>query len=112
MKKHVIAWGSMVALIIGVGVAAIVGQEGDTPEKHIAAAKEAAGTQWAGMFNTLCVQAHGRVGHPPDPAEARGRGAPARGAQPPGPPPRESYHAEPVKVFDNVYFLGTKEHSA
>ena len=35
-----------------------------------------------------------------------------RGARPPGPPPRESWHAEPVKVFDNLYFLGQTEYSA
>jgi len=115
MRGRIASWASVLALGLGFGGAAVVGQSGDTPEKHIAAAKEAAGTQWAGMFNTLCVQALGRVGNPPEAGAAgRGRGAqPAgRGAQPPGPPPRESYHAEPVKVFDNVYFVGTKEHSA
>jgi metallo-beta-lactamase class B len=57
------------------------------------------------MFNTLCVDALGRIGKP---APA----APARGAQPPAPPARDTYHAEPVKVFDNLIWLGTKEHSA
>jgi hypothetical protein len=37
----------MVALALGAGFGriAVVGQGGDTPEKHIAAAKDAAGTQ-------------------------------------------------------------------
>ena len=39
------------------------------------------------------------------PHKARRR--PAR----PGPPPRESWHAEPAKVFDNLYFLGQTEYS-
>ena len=39
---------------------------------------------------------------------ARGRGATPR---PPGPPARETWHAEPVKVFDNLYFLGQTEYS-
>ena len=107
MRRYVAAWMVALALGVGFGQAAIVGQGGDTPEKHIGAAKDAAGTQWAGMFDTLCVQALGRIGNPP--AGGAGRG---RGAQPPGPPPRDSYHMEPVKVFDNVYWLGTKEHSA
>src|SRR6185436_1760445 len=84
MRRHIASWASVLALGLGFGGAAVVGQSGDTPEKHIAAAKEAAGTQWAGMFNTLCVQALGRVGNPPEPGAGRGRGA-----QPPGPPPRE-----------------------
>jgi hypothetical protein len=29
-----------------------------------------------------------------------------------GPPAKETWHAEPVKVFDNLYFLGMKEFSA
>ena len=107
MKRYVAAWMVALALGIGFGRAAVVGQGGDTPEKHIGAAKDAAGTQWAGMFDTLCVQSLGRLGNPPAPGAGRGRGA-----QPPGPPPRDSYHMEPVKVFDNVYWLSTKEHSA
>ena len=107
MKRYVAAWMVALALGVGFGRAAVVGQGGDTPEKHIAAAKDAAGTQWAGMFDTLCVQSLGRIGNPPAPGAGRGRGT-----QPPGPPPRDSYHMEPVKVFDNVYWLGTKEHSA
>jgi hypothetical protein len=27
-----------------------------------------------------------------------------------GPPPRSAWHAEPVKVFDNLYFIGQSEH--
>ena len=35
-----------------------------------------------------------------------GQPAPAAPARQAGPPPRESWHAEPVKVFDNLYFVG------
>jgi hypothetical protein len=86
MKRYVAAWMAALALGVGFGRAAVVGQGGDTPEKHIAAAKDAAGTEWAGMFNTLCVQSLARIGNPPAPGAGRGRGA-----QPPGPPPRDSY---------------------
>jgi hypothetical protein len=91
MKAHLGAWMLVFVLAMSFGRAAAVGQADDTPEKHITAAKEAAGTQWAGMFDTLCVQSLRRVGHPPAPG-------PGRGAQP-GPPPRESYHMEPVMPF-------------
>ena len=35
-----------------------------------------------------------------------------RPARPPGPPARETWYAEPVKVFDNLYFVGQTEYSA
>jgi metallo-beta-lactamase class B len=44
-------------------------------------------------------------------ATARGRGAPAASAAR-ATPPREQWHAEPVKVFDNLYFVGQTEYSA
>jgi metallo-beta-lactamase class B len=68
----------------------------------VAAAKVAAGTDWAGTFLRLCI--------PPPPAPQRGA-APATAA-PPGPPPRATWYAEPAKVADNFYFIGTKIHSA
>ena len=71
---------------------------------HVAAAKAAAGNDFAGVFTRICREAA------PDAMPAVER--PARGARPPGPPPRESWHAEPVKVFDNLYFLGQTEYSA
>jgi metallo-beta-lactamase class B len=55
------------------------------------------------VFNDLCT--------PPAPAPA----AAQRGqqpAQPQGPPDRSRWHAEPAKVFDNLYYLGQSEYSA
>ncbi len=66
---------------------------------HVAAAKAAAQTDHGFLFNQLCV--------PPPPA------APAQaGGAPQGPPPRAQWHAEPAKVFDNLYFLGMTEYTA
>ncbi len=65
-------------------------------EQHIAAARAVAG-EHAGMVDRLC----------PMPGQA----ARPRGAPPSGVPPRESWHAEPVKVFDNLYFVGMTEFS-
>src|SRR5213079_1347772 len=47
---------------------------------------------------------------PGAPAQAKGGG---RGAAPrqPGPPDRSTWYAEPVKVFDNLYFVGQSEYS-
>src|SRR6185295_14992426 len=70
----------------------------------IGAAKNAAGLEWPGTFLRLCIP-------PPPAAPAAGGGGGARGAAP-GPPARETWYAEPARVADNLYFLGTKIHSA
>jgi metallo-beta-lactamase class B len=55
-------------------------------------------------MNRVCTEAG-----PPTPAPAR-CAAPAA-SRPPGPPDRATWHAEPAKVFDNLYFLGQTEYS-
>jgi metallo-beta-lactamase class B len=62
-----------------------------------------------GLFQPLCDGALA-LAKPPTP---RG-GGPGRGRQggPPPPPARETWYAEPVKVFDNMYFVGQTEFSA
>jgi metallo-beta-lactamase class B len=69
-----------------------------TVDGYIGAAKVAAGTDWAGTFLRMCIV--------PPPAAGRGAGGG------PSTPPRELWYAEPAKVADNFYFLGTKIHSA
>jgi len=71
-------------------------------EAHVAAAKAAAGVDFAGVFNRICAEAVPPA-TPPAPRPATPR--------PPGPPPRESWHAEPARVFDNLYFIGQTEYS-
>ena len=72
-----------------------------TLDGYLGAAKIAAGTDWGGTFLRLCI---------PPPAGPQAPGAPAAG--PRRPPARETWYAEPAKVADNLYFLGTKIHSA
>ena len=93
------------AALIGM-VAAMLAQGGASVESHVAAAKAAAGTDFAGVFNRICTEAVPSAAAAPA-GRGRGTGAP----RPPGPPPRESWHADPVKVFDNLYFLGQTEYS-
>jgi metallo-beta-lactamase class B len=69
-----------------------------TVDAYVAAAKVAAGTDWAGTFLRLCI---------PPPA-----GGPGLGGGPRRPPAKETWYAEPAKVADNLYFLGTKIHSS
>ncbi|HEV3140148.1 MAG TPA: MBL fold metallo-hydrolase [Vicinamibacterales bacterium] len=75
-------------------------------QSHLDAAKTAAGTDFAGVYNRICREAV-PPDPPPTPPAARGAGGGPRT----GPPPRESWHAEPVRVFDNLYFLGQTEFS-
>jgi metallo-beta-lactamase class B len=79
-----------------------------TVDGYIAAAKVAAGTDWAGTFLRLCI--------PPPAAGAPATGAGGRGGGGRGGAPRtpakETWYAEPAKVADNLYFIGTKIHSS
>lgn len=86
------------ALFAGMGAAAAQPAPA-TIESHLGTAKVAAGTDWAGTFLRLCIA--------PPPA---GRQAARTGAR--AVPPRETWFAEPAKVADNLYFIGTKVHSA
>src|SRR5437899_2438339 len=74
-----------------------------TVDTYLSTAKTAAGTDWAGTFLRLCIAPAGGRGVS---GRAGGRGA-GRGT-----PARETWYAEPAKVADNLYFLGTKIHSA
>jgi metallo-beta-lactamase class B len=85
-------------------------------ESYVGVAKAAAGTDWSGTFLRLCIPpTAGTQGGRGPAAQAGGRGqgiqAGARGATRLS-PPRESWYAEPAKVADNLYFLGTQVHSA
>jgi metallo-beta-lactamase class B len=79
-----------------------------TPESLVAAAKRAAGQDHAGTFLRICVA--------PDNLGARDGGAGRGGATAPAPrravPERTTWYAQPYKVFDNLYFIGTRIHSA
>jgi metallo-beta-lactamase class B len=69
-----------------------------TIDAHLAAAKKAAGVEFRGLLGALCVA----------PATAPPKDVP------PGPPPsnRARQYVEPAKVFDDLYFVGTKDRSA
>jgi metallo-beta-lactamase class B len=76
-------------------------------EKLINDAKTAAGMNWSGTFLRICVNPQNAA------AAGGGRGGPGRGAGgPPPAPDRATWYAKPYKVFDNLYFIGTKVHSA
>ena len=73
-----------------------------TPDALVVAAKRAAGTDYAGTFVRICVAPENLAA-----GAARGAGPGARAV-----PDRAQWYAPPYKVFDNLYFVGTKIHSA
>ena len=96
-----LATGFMIAL----AATSIVAQlKTDSVEAHVAAAKAGAGQEHTAVFNSLCAA--------PAPAPAAPPQAQRPAAQPQGPPDRSLWHAEPAKVFDNLYYLGQTEYSA
>jgi metallo-beta-lactamase class B len=105
----------MTKLIAGLGLAAFLGlgvvaaQSPADVERHIAAAQVAAGSDHVGLFDRICTEARNVAA--PRGGGARPGGA-GRQAGPPPPPARDTWHAEPAKVFDNLYYVGMTEYSA
>jgi metallo-beta-lactamase class B len=78
-------------------VATTSAQQANTIDAHLAAAKAAAGFDFTGTLARICVAP---------------QTAPGADVTPPPPPSRASWYTEPAKVFDNLYFVGTKFHSS
>jgi metallo-beta-lactamase class B len=96
-----------IALAVGGATALFAQQQAAPPgafESHIAAARNAAGSDEDGMFGRLCGAVTAAPVTPPAAPAGRGNG-------PRPTPDRATWHAEPVKVFDNLYFLGQTEFS-
>jgi metallo-beta-lactamase class B len=102
-----------IALGLLVAVSTLTAQ--DTFEAHAAAAKAAAGEDFQNLLNFQCYgPGPGGQRTPPGATPAAGRGAAGGrggGQRPQGPPDRSTWHMEPVKVFDNLYFFGQSEYA-
>src|SRR3569833_2578596 len=97
---------SATALLMAMGLtSASAAPVPDCIDAHVLAAQKAAGLDFPGTLDVLCIQ----------PADGSDPSAAARAANAGSPrkdPPRESWYAEPGQVFDNVYWVGTKINSA
>jgi metallo-beta-lactamase class B len=80
-----------------------------SPESHRAAAATAARQDFRGVLRSVCPAPQPPAAAPAASAAPAGRGQAAAVRQT---PPREEWYAEPVKVFDNFYFIGTRNHGA
>jgi metallo-beta-lactamase class B len=89
----------LVAAAISMIAAMTAQAQNDETARHIAAARAAAG-DYAGMVDRLC----------PAPAPVNPGGG-RRGGGPRAPQTQADWYAEPVKVFDNLYFVGMTEFS-
>jgi len=95
MKWHI---GAALAIVAASGATMAVAQPAVTSiEAHLAAAKAAAGFDFTGTLARICVAP---------------QTAPGADVAPPPPPARATWFTEPAKVFDNLYFVGTKIHSS
>jgi metallo-beta-lactamase class B len=94
--KHPTRATLAIAALIGLGGAAAQPTAGSI-DAHLAAAKAAAGFDFTGTLARLCIAP---------------QTAPGRDVAPPPPPARETWITDPAKVFDNLYFVGTKFHSS
>jgi metallo-beta-lactamase class B len=101
---------ALLSAVFAAGLAIhVAGQSStDAVDAHIAAAKTAAGQYHTGLFNSLCSPTSIR----PAAAPQRGQTPTAAQASRPAPPELATWHAEPVKVFDNLFYVGEKEYSA
>ena len=94
MKRTI---GAALAIVAGLGVTNAMAQPKDPIEAYLAAAKAAAGFDFAGTLVRVCVAPQTAPGADVAPAPA---------------PNRATWYTDPGKVFDNLYFVGTKIHSS
>jgi metallo-beta-lactamase class B len=100
MKLHLLAAAMLLTVVTFIAHAQAPAPV--TPESLVAAAKRAAGLDHPGTFLRICVAPDNlNTGGP------RGAGPGTRVI-----PDRANWYARPYKVFDNLYFIGTRIHSS
>jgi len=89
--------GAALGLCVGLGAAVALAQSANPIDEFLARAKAAAGFDFTGTLVRVCVAP---------------QTAPGPDVAPPPPPARDTWYTDPAKVFDNLYFVGTKIHSS
>jgi metallo-beta-lactamase class B len=99
MKQHVSNVGNAFIFLSLLGTSLLAENVPDAVDIHLIAARTAAGFDFPGTLARLCVA--------PEPVPNTVRDvAPAPALA------RDAWFAEPAKVFDNLYFVGSKIHSS
>src|SRR5690349_22585232 len=88
--------GTIAAALIALSVVMASAQARGTADEHLAKGRAASGKDFGELIGVTCD-----LVRPPAAAAPATPAAPA----PAGPPARATWHAEPAKVFDNVYFV-------
>jgi metallo-beta-lactamase class B len=112
MKSHIASIGVALAIVAGLGVNGVFAQQAPVKrdfETEIRAAlesaKTAAGFEFLGTLVRTCLL-------PQSGGEDTRDNVPGYITNPTSAPARDTWYAEPAKVFDNLYFVGGKLHSA
>jgi metallo-beta-lactamase class B len=87
------------SILLAVSASSASAQAPSAIDAHMTAGRIAAGAEFRNTFLNLCL--------PPLPRPAV---APNAGPRPT--PDRATWYAPPLKVFDNLYWLGTRQHSS
>jgi len=99
MKLPTIHFAAVLALVGGWSGTRVLGQTAQEIDAHLIAARTAAGFDFTGTLARLCVAP---VAVPSTLRDVA-----------PGPAPaRDTWFIEPARVFDNLYFVGSKIHSS
>src|SRR6187200_291396 len=107
MKCTLILISTLAAVLVSTSASQAQTSDVDT---HIATARAAAGLEYRATFVNLCLPSAPRAGAPG--AAGRGAAPAGRAAGAPATPERSGWYASPYKVFDNFYWLGTRQHSS
>jgi metallo-beta-lactamase class B len=97
MTSHAIGSLAVAGIAAALFGGPAIAQQAATVDSHIVAAKVAAGTEHTALFDAICKPA-------PGPVQA--------GSGPRPVPELSTWHYDPVKVFDNLYYIGEQEFSA
>ena len=84
-------------LVLCAGAAQAAEPKADSADAFLARAKAAAAFDFPGTLVRVCVAP---------------QTAPGADVAPEPPPARSTWYTDPAKVFDNLYFVGTKIHSS
>jgi len=100
MKNHPASVGAVLAIVGSLfGTSTFAQNISETVDSHLIAARTAAGSDFLGTLARLCIAP---VAVP----------ATLRDVAPGPAPARDTWFIEPAKVFDNLYFVGSKIHSS
>ena len=116
MKGRSILLATLWALLAGTAAAAQAPVS--DVDAHVATARAAAGQDYRATFVNLCLSSASRRRPRRSGPRRRGTrrprisGAGSRPAAAPATPDRSGWYASPYKVFDNLYWLGTRQHSS